>query len=96
MSTIPDVIIIGGQAFVRSDVRPPALLPPDAAALTEREREIAFRVADGMINKEIGETLGISEHTVATHLRRAFAKLGVERRAALAARVHTWRVGNER
>jgi|SRR5579871_2866713 len=57
----------------------------DAAVdlLTVREREIASLVAEGFVNKEIAMTLHISEWTVATHLRRIFAKLGVETRAAM-------------
>ena len=54
--------------------------------LTPRERQIACLVANGLVNKEIASTLAISEWTVSTHLRRIFAKLGVETRAAMVAR----------
>jgi DNA-binding NarL/FixJ family response regulator len=64
--------------------------PAEAAApmepLTPRERQIARLVADGFANKEIGRTLSISEWTVGTHLRRIFAKAGVETRAAMVLR----------
>ena len=36
--------------------------------LTEREEQICRLVADGLINKEIGERLGISKRTV-DHVR---------------------------
>jgi DNA-binding CsgD family transcriptional regulator len=56
-------------------------------ALSPREHEIARMVAQGYPNKTIAARLGISLWTVSTHLRRMFAKLGVNSRAALVARV---------
>jgi hypothetical protein len=44
-------------------------------------------VAKGLPNKCISAVLEISTWTVATHLRRVFAKLGVSSRAAMIARV---------
>lgn len=54
--------------------------------LSEREVTIVRLVAQGNVNKQIASELRISEHTVATHLRRIFAKLGVETRAAMVSR----------
>ena len=54
--------------------------------LTPRETQIARLVADGLVNKEIATKLSISEWTVSTHMRRIFAKLGVETRAAMVLR----------
>jgi DNA-binding CsgD family transcriptional regulator len=54
-----------------------------AELLTERELQIATLVALGRPNKQIADRLNISEWTVSTHLRRIFAKLGVESRAAM-------------
>lgn len=51
--------------------------------LTERELQIAAMVARGRGNKNIAHDLRISEWTVATHLRRIFAKLNVDNRAAM-------------
>jgi DNA-binding CsgD family transcriptional regulator len=51
--------------------------------LSPRELEIAALVADGMANKEIGLTLGISHWTVSAHLRRIFIKLEIGRRIDL-------------
>jgi DNA-binding CsgD family transcriptional regulator len=51
--------------------------------LTKRELQIAIRVAAGEPTKRIAFQLGISEWTVATHLRRIFAKLRVDTRAAM-------------
>jgi DNA-binding CsgD family transcriptional regulator len=57
------------------------------AHLSAREKEIVRLVACGLPNKCIASTLDISIWTVATHLRRIFAKLGVTTRAAMIARV---------
>ncbi len=52
--------------------------------LTPREREIVRLVATGKRNRDIGETLGMSEGTVKAHLRNIFDKMGIETRAELA------------
>jgi DNA-binding CsgD family transcriptional regulator len=54
-----------------------------ASRLTGRELEIAVLVAQGCATKNIAYRLQISEWTVSTYLRRIFAKLGVESRAAM-------------
>jgi DNA-binding NarL/FixJ family response regulator len=51
--------------------------------LTERELQVVKCVALGHPNKQIAKQLHISEWTVSTHLRRIFAKLGVDSRAAM-------------
>jgi DNA-binding CsgD family transcriptional regulator/tetratricopeptide (TPR) repeat protein len=56
-------------------------------ALTPRERQVAELAAQGLTNREIGEALYLSPKTVNIHLARVFAKLGVSRRAAVAARL---------
>ena len=53
------------------------------ARLTERELQIAAMVAQGDATKNIAYKLRISEWTVGTHLRRIFAKLHVDNRAAM-------------
>jgi DNA-binding CsgD family transcriptional regulator len=54
-----------------------------ASRLTGRELEIAVHVAQGYATKNIAFRLRISEWTVATYLRRIFAKLGVSSRAEM-------------
>lgn len=54
-----------------------------ARLLTARELQIATLVAEGRVNKQIAAELSISEWTVSTHLRRIFAKLAVDTRAAM-------------
>lgn len=64
--------------------RPPS--PAPALVLTARELQIAALIADGLVNKQVAVTLQISEWTVSTHLRRIYAKLGVDTRAAMVSR----------
>ena len=49
--------------------------------LTERESEVIVLLAQGLRNREIAHTLGLSDDTVKTHLKRAYRKLGVANRA---------------
>lgn len=51
--------------------------------LTPREIEVVRQIAQGSTYREIAETLGISEKTVATYRERASEKLGVRSRAEL-------------
>jgi DNA-binding CsgD family transcriptional regulator len=51
--------------------------------LSTRELQIATLVALGCPNKQVADKLHISEWTVATYLRRIFAKLHVDTRAAM-------------
>lgn len=50
-------------------------------ALTARETVILDYLAEGLGNKTIAARLGISEHTVKTHVASIFAKLDVSTRA---------------
>ena len=54
-------------------------------SLTATERTVSLLVAEGLTNGAVARRLYISPHTVNTHLRHVFAKLGVSNRVALAA-----------
>ncbi|MFJ9855406.1 response regulator [Streptomyces sp. NPDC101150] len=54
------------------------------SALTERERDTARAIADGLGNPEIAERLHISIATVKAHTGNLFAKLAVENRVQIA------------
>ncbi len=56
--------------------------PPDG--LSRRECEVLALVADGHSNRQIGETLFISDRTVARHLTNIFHKIGVTSRTQAA------------
>ncbi|HEX8067891.1 MAG TPA: LuxR C-terminal-related transcriptional regulator [Thermoleophilaceae bacterium] len=53
--------------------------------LTPTEVEVARRVAAGLTNAEVAAALFVSPATVKTHLRHAYAKLGIRNRTELAA-----------
>jgi ATP/maltotriose-dependent transcriptional regulator MalT len=59
--------------------------PPAPGGLTPREVEVLRLVATGATNREVADTLVISEKTVARHLSNMFTKLGIASRAAATA-----------
>jgi NarL family two-component system response regulator LiaR len=59
-------------------------LPPTEEPLTKREVEVLQLVAQGLPNREIAETLVISERTVRTHVSNILAKLHLANRTQAA------------
>jgi len=59
--------------------------------LTAREFEVAQKIAEGLTNAEIGGELIVSPKTVSAHVEHILAKLGMTRRAEIAAWVGTIR-----
>jgi DNA-binding CsgD family transcriptional regulator len=66
-----------------------ASAPGRPGELTEREREVALLVAEGLSNPEIADRLFVSTRTVTTHLTHIYARLGLSGRTALARYMHT-------
>jgi DNA-binding CsgD family transcriptional regulator len=63
----------------------PALLESsEELPLSEREREIAMLIAEGLSNRAIAERLTLSVRTVESHVFRAMAKTGTNSREELA------------
>ncbi|MBP2706794.1 AAA family ATPase [Microbispora sp. RL4-1S] len=62
----------------------PATRRTAPASLTERERQIARLVSEGLKNREIADRLYVTQKTVEMHLSRIFAKLGVSNRVGVA------------
>ena len=54
------------------------------AALTPSERRVAELAAGGLSNREIAETLWVTQKTVEVHLSHTYAKLGIRTRTQLA------------
>jgi ATP/maltotriose-dependent transcriptional regulator MalT len=84
-----DAAIAAYRSLGLPEPSPPPLgrSPADAApgGLTEREVDVLILVAEGMTNKEIGESLFISPRTVSRHLENIFDKLEISSRTAAAA-----------
>jgi len=59
-------------------------------ALTTSELAVARLVADGLTNREVADRLFVSPHTVNSHLRHVFTKLGINSRVALARFAHEY------
>ncbi len=75
---LPEAMPVGPEAMA-------AAQPADG--LTQREREVALLVADGLRSREVAERLGIASQTVKSHLKTIFDKLGVRNRVELARRL---------
>jgi two-component system response regulator DevR len=60
--------------------------PPDPLAnLTPQERRILELIADGLTNRQIGESMFLAEKTVKNYVSNLLAKLGMARRSEAAA-----------
>jgi DNA-binding CsgD family transcriptional regulator len=63
--------------------------PPLRWALTVAEVRVVRGLATGLSPSEIADSLGLSVHTIRTHLKRAMVKAAVHSQAALVARVYS-------
>ena len=66
-----------------------------ADRLTKREREVVSLAADGLLDEQIAEQLGIARSTVAAVLRSAMAALGVQSRREVTAYLADTPAGRE-
>jgi DNA-binding NarL/FixJ family response regulator len=57
---------------------------PRLASLTPQERRILDSIAQGLTNRQIGESLSLAEKTVKNYVTSVLAKLGMERRTQAA------------
>jgi DNA-binding CsgD family transcriptional regulator len=87
----------GQRTLVLLAISPPGTAPPPAEpgvltpglipGLSATESVVARLAAEGFTVLNMAVRLGVAETTVRTHLRRAYAKLGVHSRAELAFRL---------
>ena len=82
-STGPDELLF---RLTETSTVPDEQLLQQTLSLTTRESQVLLWISRGKSNREIGEILDISPRTVNKHLEQVFVKLGVENRAAAAAR----------
>lgn len=84
--------VLEGESYIQSRLIPALnsrLIARDVDkekidSLTKRELEVLVQVANGMFNKEIANTLNISERTVKNHLSNIFRKIEVSDRTQAA------------
>jgi DNA-binding NarL/FixJ family response regulator len=86
--------VMKGQAFLDPSVtstlvdqikrRPFNLFRDEKLPLTRRELEVLESIVLGLTDKETAERLHISEHTVRTHAKSLYRKLGVSSRSQAA------------
>jgi DNA-binding NarL/FixJ family response regulator len=67
--------VASGQNWIPKDVASQLALRKMREQLTTREVEVLNQLAKGLANKEIADTLSISEHTVKDHLKNILGKL---------------------
>ncbi|HEY9631976.1 MAG TPA: response regulator transcription factor [Coleofasciculaceae cyanobacterium] len=70
--------------FPASAPEKPASLPPELAKLTPRERDVLCLIASGASNREIAESLYISERTVKNHITSILSRLNLRDRTQAA------------
>ena len=83
-------LVASGQSLLDAEATKKAIArittgTTPADELTEREREVLAYVARGYTNKQIAETLSISEKTARNHVSHILEKLGLARRSEAAA-----------
>ncbi len=69
--------VAAGQRWVPREVAHRLSSRNSYEILTARELEVLNEIAKGLANKQIADTLGITESTVKTHLKSILAKLRV-------------------
>jgi DNA-binding CsgD family transcriptional regulator len=80
------IMIAALVTFDRPDDRPSPADRPSFGweSLTDSEHTLVRLVADGLTNREAAARLYLSHHTVDSHLRHIFRKLGINSRVQLA------------
>ena len=85
-AVVPDSAVGDILTRLRADQRMAEAATATLHTLTNRERELLRMLANGVPRAEIARRLGLSPHTVRTHLRHAMTKMGVRSQLAAAAR----------
>ena len=84
-STLPEYLIQASGRMMRAKSSSPRVMEKNQYdGLTSRERDVAALIARGKSNKEIAETLVLSNRTVEAHIGNILAKLNFSSRAQIA------------
>lgn len=78
---VPAVLVFVNDPDLNPKI--PGALLQQLYRLTEREARLAVLLLEGLDVREIGERMGVSIHTVRTHLRHLFDKTNTRRQAEL-------------
>jgi two-component system, NarL family, response regulator DevR len=81
-------LVAAGQSLIDTQTARQAveqLAQAPGSELTEREREVLTLVARGYTNKQIADTLFVTEKTARNHVSHILDKLGLSRRSEAAA-----------
>ena len=77
---------------VRVANRPKFLPAPETSGITRREADVLRMLAGGCTYSQVGERLGVSLHTVASHIKNAYRKLDVHSAGAAVMRAVELRI----
>lgn len=69
--------VAAGQQWIPKDIASRLVSRKSFEELTPRELQVLHQLVRGLANKEIADTLNISEHTVKDHLKSILGKLRV-------------------
>ncbi|MBB2174715.1 response regulator transcription factor [Gluconacetobacter johannae] len=72
--------MIASKLLARFRPHLPSPAERQPSTLSERERNVLHRVAQGFTVIEVAQQLDLSAHTVQTHIRRIYTKLAVSSR----------------
>lgn len=78
----------------RSRLASPPGAPHPIARLTRRQRDVLAETANGYRDREIGLRLKMGPHTVRSHLRVIFLRLGVQNRTQASSQYIAWAKAN--
>jgi DNA-binding NarL/FixJ family response regulator len=81
--------VASGQRFLEPELARRLSARAATNSLSQRELDVLRLVAHGLVNKQVGVELGLSENTVKTHISRIMGKLEVHDRTSLAMKAVT-------